>query len=92
MDPTWKAIGRGTSENPTNRFETLSVSDDLEHLDPTDADEFAARKVPTQYFADATQSLVTKNDSPDIPFTYSLNPYRGCAHGWLYFVFPPPCE
>ncbi|MHC2070462.1 PA0069 family radical SAM protein [Bremerella sp. T1] len=84
-----KAIGRGTSENPTNRFETLSVSDDLEHLDRTDANEFAARKVPTQYFADATQSLVTKNDSPDIPFTYSLNPYRGCAHGCSYCYARP---
>ncbi len=89
MDPMRKAIGRGTSENPTNRFETLSVSDDLEHLDPTDANEFAARKVPTQYFADATQSLVTKNDSPDIPFTYSLNPYRGCAHGCSYCYARP---
>lgn len=89
MESARKAIGRGTSENPTNRFERLSVAQDLEHLDPSDTDEFAARKVPTEYFADVTQSLITKNDSPDIPFTYSLNPYRGCAHGCSYCYARP---
>ncbi|PQO38409.1 PA0069 family radical SAM protein [Blastopirellula marina] len=89
MEQTRKAIGRGTSENPTNRFELLSVAQDLEHLDPSDAEEFASRKVPTEYFADITQSLVTKNDSPDISFTYSLNPYRGCAHGCSYCYARP---
>lgn len=89
MESARKAVGRGTSENPTNRFEQLSVAQDLEHLDPTDTDQFAARKIPTEYFADVTQSLITKNDSPDIPFTYSLNPYRGCAHGCSYCYARP---
>ncbi|GAA4439848.1 PA0069 family radical SAM protein [Bremerella cremea] len=89
MDALRKAVGRGTSDNPTNRFERLSVANDLEHLDPTDADALADRKVSTDYFADATQSLITKNDSPDIPFTYSLNPYRGCAHGCSYCYARP---
>lgn len=89
MESARKAVGRGTSENPTNRFERLSVARDLEHLDPADSEEFTARKVPTQYFADLTQSLITKNDSPDIPFTYSLNPYRGCAHGCSYCYARP---
>jgi len=89
MESARKAVGRGTSDNPTNRFERLSVAQDLEHLDPTDTEEFAARKVPTEYFADQTQSLITKNDSPDIPFTYSLNPYRGCAHGCSYCYARP---
>jgi len=89
MESARKAVGRGTSENPTNRFERLSVAQDLEHLDPSDTEQFAARKVPTEYFADQTQSLITKNDSPDIPFTYSLNPYRGCAHGCSYCYARP---
>ncbi|WP_234824090.1 PA0069 family radical SAM protein [Bremerella cremea] len=89
MEPTRKAIGRGTSDNPTNRFELLSVAQDWEHLDQTDAEEFASLKVPTEYFADVTQSLITKNDSPDISFTYSLNPYRGCAHGCSYCYARP---
>ncbi len=89
MEAARKAVGRGTSDNPGNRFERLSVAQDLEHLDPTDTEQFSSRKVPTEYFADATQSLVTKNDSPDIPFTYSLNPYRGCAHGCSYCYARP---
>ncbi|MBI1246596.1 PA0069 family radical SAM protein [bacterium] len=89
MDPVRKAIGRGTSSNPTNRFELLAVQDDLEHLDPSDVEQFSARKIETEYFADETKSLVTKNDSPDIPFTYSLNPYRGCTHGCSYCYARP---
>ncbi|QDU76713.1 Radical SAM superfamily protein [Bremerella volcania] len=89
MESARKAVGRGTNENPTNRFERLSVARDLEHLDPSDTEEFTPRKVPTEYFADVTQSLITKNDSPDIPFTYSLNPYRGCAHGCSYCYARP---
>ncbi len=89
MEYSRKAIGRGTSENPHNRFELLSIAQDLEHLDQTDAEAFASRKVPTEYFADVTRSLITKNDSPDIAFTYSLNPYRGCAHGCSYCYARP---
>ncbi|PQO25219.1 radical SAM protein [Blastopirellula marina] len=89
MESARKIVGRGTSDNPTNRFERLSVAQDLEHLDPADTEQFAERKVPTEYFADVTQSLITKNGSPDIPFTYSLNPYRGCAHGCSYCYARP---
>ena len=89
MESARKAVGRGTSNNPNNRFERLSVAQDLEHLDPADSEQFASRKVPTEYFADATKSLITKNDSPDIPFTFSLNPYRGCAHGCSYCYARP---
>ena len=37
-----------------------------------------------EYLADASKSIVTQNSSPDIPFRYSVNPYRGCAHGCAY--------
>ena len=38
----------------------------------------------TEYIPDRARSIVTKNDSPDVGFTYSINPYRGCSHGCNY--------
>jgi hypothetical protein len=42
------------------------------------------RSVPTQYFRDATRTIIARNQSPDIGYDASINPYRGCTHGWLY--------
>lgn len=70
--------GRGTALNPTNRFVELAYEWE-ESADP------AERPAPkTRFYRDATKSILTKNDSPDIPFTWSLNPYRGCEHGCVY--------
>jgi len=41
-------------------------------------------EVPTQYFYDSSRSILAENDSPDLPFKYSINPYRGCEHGCIY--------
>lgn len=38
----------------------------------------------TQFYDDATESILSHNDSPDIPFSYGVNPYRGCEHGCAY--------
>ena len=43
----------------------------------------------TQFFVDCTQSLLTKNDSPDVGFSYGLNVYRGCEHGCAYCFARP---
>ncbi len=43
----------------------------------------------TQFFHDATESLLTRNDSPDIPFAYGMNVYRGCEHGCAYCYARP---
>lgn len=75
--------GRGTGLNPMNRFEEIVYERD-EAADP--AEEPAPR---TRFFKDATRSILVKNDSPDIPFTYSLNPYRGCEHGCSYCYARP---
>ena len=42
------------------------------------------RGLQTEYFEDTSKSIVSQNNSPDLPFRYSLNPYRGCIHGCHY--------
>ena len=75
--------GRGTAENPPNRFERLAYLPILESPD----DEGGAPK--TQYLKDASRSLITFNDSPDVGFDASINPYRGCEHGCIYCYARP---
>ena len=71
--------GRGSHIHPANRFEAVRREDDWEHLE-ADAEAPAELNRPTvEYLPDASQSIVAENNSPDIPFRYSVNPYRGCA-------------
>jgi DNA repair photolyase len=84
--------GRGASWSPANRFEKLHV--DLNDLDVVDVDletEERPRR-ETQYFRDATKSVITRNTSPDVGFETSLNPYRGCEHGCIYCYARPTHE
>src|SRR6202030_4384898 len=77
--------GRGTLSNASGRFEPLaSVAFDdgwqgLEELPP----------FKTTVTADATRKIITRNDSPDISFDRSINPYRGCEHGCVYCFARP---
>lgn len=75
--------GRGASFNPTNRFESVS----LERNEDWNPEEEPAPR--TQFLRDLSQSVITYNNSPDIPFTASLNPYRGCEHGCAYCYARP---
>lgn len=77
---------RGAGFNPANRFDSVhrAADPDLADLDP--AEEPSPR---TQFIEDRTQTALTKNDSPDIGFTWSLNPYRGCEHGCAYCYARP---
>ena len=76
--------GRGSADNPPNRFDRLDVVDDDEQLTEADAAERAAARPPTVYLRDASRTVIAANDSPDVGFTHSVNPYRGCAHGCAY--------
>ncbi len=78
--------GRGSASNPHNRFEKLTVELDPEALIDDDGEPILPR---TQFLRDGTQSIITYNDSPDIPFRASLNPYRGCEHGCAYCFARP---
>src|SRR5438094_4484913 len=84
--------GRGASWSPANRFERLHV--DLMDIDVVDDDPDAEERPrrATQYFRDATKSIITRNTSPDVGFETSLNPYRGCEHGCNYCYARPTHE
>lgn len=71
--------GRGTRLNMPSRFERLHVE-----LDPSALTPDERESVDTTYFRDPSASILSKNESPDIPFSYSLNPYKGCEHGCPY--------
>ena len=77
--------GRGTTANPANRFEPV-------HFVQDDAYEPDQPKVKTHYLRDDSETILATNNSPDIPFTYSLNPYRGCEHGCMYCYARPTHE
>src|SRR5690606_12796163 len=64
--------------------------EDLSHFEWVDPDDM--RTLKTQVFEDTTKSIVTSNDSPDLGFTYTLNPYRGCEHGCVYCYARPTHE
>jgi DNA repair photolyase len=70
--------GRGAASNPANRFEKIR----LERDEDWNPEEDPSPK--TRFLRDLSQSIITYNDSPDIPFHASLNAYRGCEHGCSY--------
>lgn len=82
--------GRGAGANPVNRFDKLHV--ELEHLEDIGLTEDDRPLLRTEFFTDSTRTIVNKNTSPDIPFTYSINPYRGCEHGCAYCYARPTHE
>lgn len=88
--------GRGAQADVPNRFEPIVLDPSERHDDPDGdaagaADARAGRgvAVATRYFEDRTQTALTYNTSPDIPFEVSLNPYRGCEHGCSYCYARP---
>jgi DNA repair photolyase len=79
----------GSQLDPPNRFlKTHSVRDD-EHLEWDDEYLRQRDERPIQYLDDAAKSIVVENTSPDIPFRYSVNPYRGCVHACSYCYARP---
>lgn len=79
--------GRGATLSPKGRFEALDVVVD-EHAEP---DEVPDRR-PTVFLKDGSKSIISRNQSPDVPFDVSLNPYRGCEHGCAYCYARPTHE
>jgi DNA repair photolyase len=77
---------RGAPDNPSNRFDKRAFVPDPEAADPEEL-------LPaTQLIRDASRSIITTNDSPDVGFEASVNPYRGCEHGCPYCFARPTHE
>jgi DNA repair photolyase len=79
--------GRGAKINPANRFEALHY--ELEDWCEPDIEPKAVR---TQFLRDDSQSIISYNNSPDVGFDASINPYRGCEHGCAYCYARPTHE
>ncbi|MDQ3925633.1 MAG: radical SAM protein, partial [Actinomycetota bacterium] len=77
-------VGRGAVGNPKNRFSKIEVEADLDELDQ--------ERPETVYLKDASRWIVTCNNSPDVGFDASINPYRGCEHGCAYCYARPTHE
>jgi DNA repair photolyase len=80
--------GRGATLNPGGRFERYdreAADDGWESL----GEMMAAPSVETEVFPDRTRSVIATNESPDIGFDQSINPYRGCEHGCIYCYARP---
>jgi DNA repair photolyase len=78
--------GRGAQSNATGRFEAL-IREDFD--DGWDADDPQPPKLKTSLQADVSRTIIATNDSPDIGFDRSINPYRGCEHGCIYCFARP---
>ena len=84
--------GRGALSNPEGRFETVrkQAEEDGWHRPVEPEDEPAP--LETILKPDPTRSIISRNDSPDIPYSQSINPYKGCEHGCIYCYARPSHE
>ena len=86
--PRIRHVARGADSNPANRFERLQVVPEPPDSEGADPDELEPQQVPTLLLRDPSRSILARNQSPDIGFDTSLNPYRGCEHGCSYCLHP----
>lgn len=77
--------GRGAASNPPNRFLPIAV----EREEWSDPDDPGPR---TRFLRDSSRSILARNDSPDVGFNVSVNPYRGCEVGCSYCYARPTHE
>ena len=78
--------GRGSASNPRNRFDSIETVPEP----PQDSDAISSPH--TEFFPDRSRSIIAYNDSPDVGFDASINPYRGCEHGCVYCYARPTHE
>lgn len=88
VNPSRSIKGRGAYNNPHNRFH-------LQRSEATSIEWFenlAQLSPATELIAENSKTIISTNKSPDIPFTQSINPYKGCEHGCVYCYARPTHE
>lgn len=83
---------RGALSNAEGRYATrIVMREDDGWQQPANScgDDDAAPPRPTELLVDRTRRILSRNDSPDIPFDRSINPYKGCEHGCIYCYARP---
>ncbi len=84
--PRLQRKGRGAASNPPCRYDRTTAHPVDDGWGSLDED---LPPLETTVQVDATRSIITTNDSPDVPFDRSINPYRGCEHGCVYCFARP---
>lgn len=85
MSPALSLRGRGAVSNASGRYEPTRA----EAFDDGWTEKDAPRRLDTTLTAEKAKTILTRNDSPDIGFDRSINPYRGCEHGCIYCYARP---
>jgi len=83
--------GRGAVTNPTGRFESARrvLRDAHWEFDDGGGADDAPPPLRTTVTEETCRTIIARNDSPDVPFSASINPYRGCEHGCIYCYARP---
>ena len=87
--PSQARHGRGAVTNPPARFESSVIAPFDDGWDTLAADLDESVRTATRLIRDNARSAITRNDSPDVGFDQSVNPYRGCEHGCVYCYARP---
>ena len=72
--------GRGAIINPQNKFKRVETG----RFHQEGIDDYEVSSPRTTFYNEYPKSIISKNNSPDIPFNISVNPYQGCEHGCVY--------
>ena len=91
MNKSQSIKGRGATKNPSSRYlhsEVLPTDDGWSTLDELHMEDLGCAP-DTELRPDKTAKIITTNQSPDIPFSQSINPYKGCEHGCIYCYARP---
>lgn len=81
--------GRGALSNPDGRFEQRRHEMADDGWGGQGDEDQSVSKPKTQLLPDQAKTVINRNRSPDVPFEYSVNPYRGCEHGCIYCFARP---